>query len=104
MLNFSESGHPVFCGSNPLERRDLKRKGKGQLSLDFCGDEDTAEVVLRRIISVNQFSIYRAVADMCDELACRMFGCSERTGELVAQDNPETIAQTCRRRKIASDR
>ena len=86
MLYFSESGHPVFCGSNALERGDLKSKGKGQLSIHFCGDEDTAEVVLRRIISVNQFSIYRAVADMCDELACRICGCSERTGELVAQD------------------
>ena len=42
------------------------------------------------IISVNQLSIYGAVADMCDELACRISGCSERTGELVAQDNPET--------------
>ena len=27
---------------------------------------------------------------MCDELACRISGCSERTGKLVAQDNPET--------------
>ena len=27
---------------------------------------------------------------MCDELACRISGCSERTGKLVAQDNLET--------------
>ena len=27
---------------------------------------------------------------MCDELACRISGCSERKGKLVAQDNPET--------------
>ena len=27
---------------------------------------------------------------MWDELACRISGCSERTGKLVAQDNPET--------------
>ena len=43
------------------------------------------------IISVNQLSIYGAVADMCDELACGISGCSERTGELVAQDTPETM-------------
>ena len=28
-----------------------------------------------------------AVSDMCNELACRISDCSERTGELVAQDN-----------------
>ena len=27
---------------------------------------------------------------MCDELACRISDCSESTGKLVAQDNPET--------------
>ena len=27
---------------------------------------------------------------MCDELACRISDCSERTGKLVAQDNSET--------------
>ena len=35
MLNFSESGHPVFRGSSVLERGDMKSKGKGQLSLHF---------------------------------------------------------------------
>ena len=90
MLNFSESGHPVFHGSSALERGDLKSKGKGKLSIRFCSDDETPEVVLRTITSVNQLSIYGAVADMCDELVCRIFGCSERTGKLVAQDNPET--------------
>ena len=47
-------------------------------------------MVLRTIIFVNQLSIYGAVADMCDELDCRISGCSERTGKLGAQDNPET--------------
>ena len=36
MLNFSEGGHPVFGGSSALERGDLKSKGKGHLSLNFC--------------------------------------------------------------------
>ena len=90
MLNFSESGHSAFRGSSALERGDLKSKGKGKLSIHFCGDDKIVEVVLRTIISVNQLSIYGAVADMCDELACRISGCSERTGEPVAEDNPET--------------
>ena len=91
MLNFSESGHPVFRASSALERGNLKGKGKGKLSTHFCGDDDTAELVLRRNISVNQLSIYGAVADVCDELACRISGCSEITGKLVAQTNSETI-------------
>ena len=60
------------------------------MSINFCGDDKTVEVVLRTIISVNQLSNYGAVADMCDELACRISDCSERTGKLVALDNPET--------------
>ena len=48
-------------------------------------------LVLRTIISVNHRSIYRAVADMCDKLACRISGCSESTGKLVAQKNSETM-------------
>ena len=90
MLNFSESGHAVFRGSSAFERGDLKSKGKGKLSFHFCGNDNTAELVLRTIISVNQVSIFGAVADMCDELACRISGCSERTGEFVTQDNAET--------------
>ena len=58
MLNFSENRHPVFRGSGALERGALRSKGKGKLSIHFCGDEDTAEVVLRTIISVNQLSIF----------------------------------------------
>ena len=73
-----------------MERGNLKSKGQGKLSIHFCGDDETAEVVLRTIISVNQLSIYGAVADVCDELACRISDCSESTGKLVAQDNPET--------------
>ena len=90
ILNISESGHPVLRGSSALERGDLKSKGNEQLSLHFCGDDKTVEMILRTIISVDQLSIYGAVADMCDELACRISGCSERTGKLVAQDNPST--------------
>ena len=72
MLKFSESGHSVFRGSSALERGDLKSKGKRNLSFHFCGDDISAELVLHTIISVNQLSICGAVADMCDELACRI--------------------------------
>ena len=57
MINFSESGHPVFRGSSAFERGSLRSKGGGQLSFHFCGDTDTVEEVLRTIISVNQLSV-----------------------------------------------
>ena len=91
LVNSSESGHPVFRGSSALERGVLKSKGKDKLSVHFCGDDDTAEVVLRTIVSVNQLSIYGAVADICDELAWRISGFSEITGKLVAQNESETM-------------
>ena len=89
MLNCSESGHPVFRASSALERGPLRIKGKGKLSIHFCGDDKTVEVVLRTIISVVQLSIDGAVADMCDELASKISDCSESTGKPFAQDNPE---------------
>ena len=91
IINFSESGHPAFRESSAFVGGFLRSKGKGKLSILFCGDDTTVEVVLRTIISVNQLSVYGAVADMCDKLAWRISDCSERTGKLVAQDNPETM-------------
>ena len=91
MINFSESGHPVFRGSSAFERGSLRSKGGGKLSIHFCGDTDTVGVVLRTIISVDQFSVHGAVADMCDELPSRISDCSESTGRLVAEDKSETM-------------
>ena len=59
--------------------RRFEKQRKGKLSIHFCGDDKTVEVVLRTIISVNQHSIYGAVTDMCDELACRISDCSKST-------------------------
>ena len=68
-------------------RRFWKAKKIWKLSIHFCGDDEAAKVVLRTIISVNQLSVCGAVADMCDELACRISGCSESTGKPVAQNS-----------------
>ena len=98
---------PVFRASSALERGDLKSKGIGKLSIHFCGDDKTVEVVLRTISSVNHLSIYGAVADMCDDLACRMSDCSERTGKLVAQDKSRNYGCSYRlddNEQIATDR
>ena len=68
MMKFSESGHPVFRSTSPLLQGVLRGSTSGgKLSIHFCADEGTIETVFRTIISVNQLSIYGAVADMCEE-------------------------------------
>ena len=69
MLNLhSESGHPTFRATSVLERGELKVKGNK--SVHCNGREETIQLILRTIISVNQLSIYgAAVADLCKELS-----------------------------------
>ena len=63
MLNFAESGHPVFRASSALERGELKSKGKGVKTIHFNGGDETIELILRTVIFDNQLSVYGAVAD-----------------------------------------
>ena len=67
MVTLSESTHPVFRATSPLSRGVLKSKGGGKLSIHYCADPATIETVFRTITSVNQLSLYGAVAEMCEE-------------------------------------
>ena len=67
LLEFAESGHPIFRATTPLSRRKLKSKGHGKLSIHFAADQETLETVFRIIISANQLGLYGAVANMCEE-------------------------------------
>ena len=67
VINFRESGHPVFRATSPLSRGMLKCKGCGKLSIHFCADGETFETVFRTISCINQLSIYGAVSDLCEE-------------------------------------
>ena len=67
LLKFAESGHPIFRSTTPLSRGRLKSKGKGKVSIHFSADQDTVDTIYRIILSVNQLSIYGAVAAICDE-------------------------------------
>ena len=69
MLNFAESGHPVFRASSALERGELKSKGKGVNSIHFEGSDNTIELILRTVVSVKQLSVHGAVADLRREPA-----------------------------------
>ena len=67
LLEFAESGHPTFRATTPLSRGQLKSKGHGKLSIHFAADEHTSETVFRIFLSVNQLSVYGAVAAVCEE-------------------------------------
>ena len=67
LLEFAESGHPTFRATTPLSRGQLKSKGHGKLSIHFAADEHTIDTIFRIILSVNQLSVYGAVAAICEE-------------------------------------
>ena len=77
LLEFAESGHPIFRASTPLSRGILKSKGHGKLSIHFTADYPTIETIFRIIISANQLSIYGAVANICEEFEAHQ----DRSGE-----------------------
>ena len=86
MLNFAESGHPIFRATSALERVELRSKEKGKKSIHFNGCEETIELILRTVISVNQLSIYGVVADLCKYLSKD----SEVAGKLAADEDFRT--------------
>ena len=68
LLEFAESRCLFFRATTPLSRCTLKCKGHGKLSIHFCADQGTIETIYRIILSVNQLSLYGAVANMCEEV------------------------------------
>ena len=79
LLEFAESGHPIFRATTPLSRGQLKSKGRGKLSIQFTADVDTVDTIYRIILSVNQLSVYGAVAAICEEFEDHQ----DRTGQPV---------------------
>ena len=67
LLEFAESGCPIFRATSPLSRGQLKSKGGGKLSIHFAAIQETIETVFRTIISVNQLSLFGAVAEFCEK-------------------------------------
>ena len=67
VLEFAESGHPIFRATSPLSRGRLKSKGHGKLSIHYSADLETIETIFRIVVSANQLSLYGAVAEMCEE-------------------------------------
>ena len=64
----TESGHSIFRASSAFERGELDSREHGKTSTQFNDDERIMEMLLRRVVLVNQLSIYGALADLCKEL------------------------------------
>ena len=64
LLEFAESGCPIFRATTPLSRCKPKSKGHGKLSIHFAADQETIETIFRLIVFANQLSLYGAVANM----------------------------------------
>ena len=60
-----------------MSRCILKSKGRGKLSIHFAADGDTLDTIYRIILSVNQLSIYGAVAAICEEVESHQDGSGE---------------------------
>ena len=67
LLEFAESGCPIFRARTPLSRGLLKSKRHGRLSIHYAADQETIETIFRIIVSANQLSLYGAVAEICEE-------------------------------------
>ena len=81
MLEFGESGHPIFLAISPLSRGRLKNKGHGKLSMHCCADWETIETIFRINVSVNQLSLYGAIAALSEEYETH----HDRTGQPVVR-------------------
>ena len=77
VVEFAESGHPIFRATTPLSRGRLKSKRHGKLLIHYAADLETIETIFRIIVSANQLSLYGAVAEMCEEYETF----HERTGQ-----------------------
>ena len=67
LVEFAESGCPIFGATTPLSRDKLKSQGHGKLSIHFAAVQETIETILRIIVFANQLSLYGGVSEICEE-------------------------------------
>ena len=70
------------------------------MSIHFSADPDTVDTIYRIILSVNQLSIYGAVAAICDEFA----GQPDNTGEPVILEGQSIVLGKIKAEAPAQDK
>ena len=78
LVEFAESGCPIFRATTPLSRGQLRSKGHGKLSIHFAAAQETIETIFCIIVSANQLSLYGAVAEMCDNMENELKICQNK--------------------------
>ena len=68
MVNFSDSGHPIFRASSAFERGDLRSKEHGKKSIHFNGSDENIELLLRTVISAKQIRVCGAITDFMQRI------------------------------------
>ena len=68
MENFSRSGHPILRASSAFARGELRSKVGRKKSIHVNGSDENIELLLRRVISLNQLIVYGAIDDLCNEV------------------------------------
>ena len=85
LKNFRRTGHPIFRCTSVFGRGQLKSKGGGRTTVHFTACDENIQLILKMIISVNQFSLYGAAADLIKELPENQ----KAPGRPVAEDPTE---------------
>ena len=67
LLEFAESGCPIFPCYDSIVQRSTKNQRTWKLSIHYAADQETIETIFRMIVSANQLSLYGAVAEICEE-------------------------------------
>ena len=100
ILEFAESGHPIFHATSPFSRGRLKSKGHGKLSIHYCADLETIRTVFCTIITVNQLSLHGAIAEMCEEYETL----HERSGQpVVVGQSSSSLVQSVIKTEVPLD-
>ena len=63
LIEFPESGCPIFCATTPLSRGQLKSKGHGKLSIHFAAVQETIETFA--YLSVLSSSVFTEQLQKC---------------------------------------
>ena len=69
------------------------------MSIHFSADQDTVDTIFRMILSVNQLSVYGAVAAVCDEYE----GQPDNTGESVILEGQSIVLREVKAEALARE-
>ena len=99
LMEYAESGCPIFRATTPLSRGQLKSKGHGKLSIHYARGLETVETTFRiLVVCANQLSLHGAVAEICEEYE----SLHERTGRpvVMAQSVPHSCSVRARQKYL----